>query len=47
MGKMEQMVKLMLSKMDAWIEDIRAWQKEIKPGQERTEACLECKKPTF
>jgi hypothetical protein len=46
MGKMEQIIKLMLTKMDAWIADMRAWRKETKAGQERMEACLECKEPT-
>jgi hypothetical protein len=35
-----------IAKMDVSLEDMKAWQKEIRACQEATEACLESKGPT-
>jgi hypothetical protein len=36
----------MIAKTDAWLAEMRAWQKETMAGQEVTETCVESKEPT-
>jgi hypothetical protein len=41
-GGQEQMI----TKMDVWLAEMRAWRKETMASQEATDACLESKEPT-
>lgn len=45
-AKMDSHQERMEVKMDAWLEELKAWRKETMAYQEVMEACLESKEPT-